>query len=113
MTDDKIAAIIAHFGSNLTDSDKLALRSQLMTASDAKYSLVMSTPVKSTTTTLILSIFLGGLGIDRFYLGDTGLGVCKLLFGWLTFYIWPFIDIFVTYKRAKEINMKNILATLG
>lgn len=113
MTDDKIAAIIAHFGSNLTDSDKLALRSQLMAASDAKYSLVMSTPVKSTTTTLILSIFLGGLGIDRFYLGDTGLGVCKLLFGWLTLYIWPFIDIFVTYKRAKEINMKNILSTLG
>lgn len=44
MTDDKIAAIIAHFGSNLTESDKLALRSQLMAASDAKYSLVMSTP---------------------------------------------------------------------
>ena len=88
MTDDKIAAIIAHFGSNLTDSDKFALRSQLMAASDEKYSLVMSTPVKSTTTTLILSIFLGGLGIDRFYLGDTGLGVCKLLFGWLTLYIF-------------------------
>ena len=113
MTDDKIAAIIAHFGSNLTDSDKLALRSQLMAASDAKYSLVMSTPVKSTTTTLILSMFLGGLGIDRFYLGDTRLGVCKLLFGWLTLNIWPFIDIFVAYKRAKEINMKNILARLG
>ncbi|HHT77707.1 MAG TPA: TM2 domain-containing protein, partial [Clostridiaceae bacterium] len=27
--------------------------------------------MKSKTTALILSIFLGGLGIDRFYLGHT------------------------------------------
>ena len=46
---------------------------------------------KSKTTALLLSFFLGGLGIDRFYLGYTGLGVAKLLTcGGLG--IWSLID---------------------
>lgn len=44
--------------------------------------------MKSKTTALILSILVGGLGIDRFYLGYTGMGILKLLtagcFGVLT-----------------------------
>ena len=35
--------------------------------------------MKSKTTALILSILVGGLGVDRFYLGYTGMGILKLL----------------------------------
>lgn len=43
----------------------------------------------------LLQIFLGSLGIGRFYLGYTGIGVAQLLVSIFTFgigSIWPFID---------------------
>lgn len=48
--------------------------------------------MKSKTTALILSILLGELGIDRFYLGYTGLGILKLITGG-GFGIWWLVDL--------------------
>lgn len=44
--------------------------------------------MKDKTTALILSILAGGLGVDRFYLGYTGMGVLKLLTGGCFGILW-------------------------
>jgi TM2 domain-containing membrane protein YozV len=41
---------------------------------------------------LLLSIFLGTLGVDRFYLGHVGLGIAKLLTGGGCL-VWWLVDV--------------------
>lgn len=52
---------------------------------------------------MIISLFVGGLGVDRFMLGDTGLGIAKLLTCG-GFDIWWLIDLFTIQNQAKEKN---------
>ena len=52
---------------------------------------------KSWMVALLLSVFLGFLAVDRFYMGRIGLGILKLLFG---FGIWWIIDIILIATRT-------------
>ena len=48
--------------------------------------------MESKLTAILLCFFLGSLGIHRFYLGYTLIGVIQLLtFGWLL--IWVIVDL--------------------
>ena len=99
MTNEKIAAITAQFTKDIPDGSSLALQQALKNIPDEAYPSIIAIQTKSPVTVILLSIFLGGLGVDRFYIGDIGLGVAKLLLGWLTFGIWPLVDIFLCYKK--------------
>ena len=52
-------------------ADKIILvKEKMLAADESKFNLLTTVDIKDTTTLLLISIFLGGLGIDRFMLGD-------------------------------------------
>lgn len=83
------------------------LRSKLEKASDETLLAIQACELKDPTILLVISILLGGLGIDRFMLGDTGMGVLKLLTGGCCG-ILTIIDWFTISKKAKEKNLATI-----
>lgn len=63
---------------------------------------------KNSTTVLLLSIFIGYLGIDRIYVGDVGLGVLKMLTcGGIG--IWWLIALFLITDVTKRKNLEMLV----
>ncbi|MBR2473862.1 MAG: TM2 domain-containing protein [Clostridia bacterium] len=93
-------------------SDKIIfLKEKLYRMDESRFSMVSTVDFKEPTTMLIISLFLGSLGVDRFMLGETGAGVLKLLTGGCCG-ILTLIDWFSVQKKAKELNFKNIMTLI-
>lgn len=83
-----------------------SIRQQLLALDEEKWPMVQMLQFKDPTTALLISIFAGAYGIDRFYIGDTGIGVGKLLTcGGLG--IWAIVDWFLIQGATKEKNMEK------
>jgi TM2 domain-containing membrane protein YozV len=83
-----------------------AVREKLLSLDDSKWGLVQTMQFKDPTTSIIVSLLGGGLGIDRFMIGDTGMGIGKLLTcGGLG--IWTIIDWFLIMGATREKNMET------
>ena len=76
-------------------------------AEQTRFELAYFRQRKDPTAALLLSIFLGVLGVDRFYVGDIGLGVAKLLTGG-GFFIWVIIDWFLIRDATAAKNTAAI-----
>ena len=87
------------------------LKEKLYRLEEDRFSMISCIELKDPTTFLLISLFLGSLGVDRFMLKETGMGVLKLLTlgccGVLTI-----IDWFSIQKKAKEMNFNNIMMML-
>ena len=112
MREETVRQIVAAVSDKLPQEKLVLLKNKLAEAPDSVADEILCTPLNNSVTVIVLSVFLGGLGVDRFVIGDVGLGVAKLLLGWITFGIWPLIDIFFCYKKAKEKNFNKLMSIL-
>ncbi len=87
------------------------LRDRLMHVDDTRLALLSSSDLKDPDTMIIISIFLGSFGIDRFIIGDIGMGLLKLLTVGVCG-IFTIVDLFLIQKRTREKNFEKVLQLL-
>ena len=84
------------------------IRQRLEALPEQQLSLLYSDP----TMMLVISLFGGSLGIDRFMLGQVGLGIGKLLTcGGCG--IWSIVDWFLIMDATRQSNAQKLFAVIG
>jgi len=87
---------------------QMQIREKLEKLDDSRESILFASTWKNPMTAFLLAFFLGGFGADRFYLGQPGLGVLKLITcGGVC--IWALIDLFTAFSRTKQFNMNQLM----
>ena len=97
----------------MTNSEKLPIENipyiteRLTNADEKQEMMIFGTSLNNPMMMLIVSIFVGSLGIDRFIIGDIGLGIGKLItcggFG-----LWWLIDLFLIMDATKKKNFEKL-----
>ena len=101
----KVDMFLATNGKYFPEEQLYSIRERLLMIEDEKFSIISSLDYKDPTVSLIISLFLGYLGIDRFLIGDIGMGIGKLLTGGGCG-IWTIVDWFLIMKSTKEKNLQ-------
>lgn len=101
--------LLSTYGKYFPEERFADVKTILENMSEDKQAALAMAGFKEPSTTFIVSLIGGGLGIDRFYIGDTGLGVAKLItcggFG-----IWTIIDWVTIMGTVREKNFQKLLA---
>lgn len=103
----RVANYIQKNKGKLDKAMSIKLAEDLMTVSDNKLTDVEYYYLKNPLQIFLVTFFFGWLGIDRFLMGDIGMGVFKF-FTCGGFFIVNIIDLFKLPKRIKEENVAGI-----
>jgi len=107
MESQKIDMFIMSNGKYFESYQLAQIRERLVNLDDSKWGLIQTMQFKDPTLMLVVSLIGGHFGIDRFLIGDTGMGVAKLLTcGGLG--IWTIIDWFMIMGATRDKNAQQI-----
>ena len=101
--------LLSTYGKYFPEERFADVKTILENMSEDKQAALAMAGFKDPTISLIISLLGGAFGVDRFYIGDTGLGIAKLLTcGGLG--IWSIIDWFLIMGAVHEKNFQKLLA---
>lgn len=134
MTEEKVSVLYNKFEKQVPAEDRDNLLASLRCADDSLFGELSAIKLKSNAGAILLAIFLGSFGADRFYVRSIGAGVVKLIMALgssvlstvarmlvlpsfvgliasaISFAagLWCFIDIFITYRIGRRLNSSRI-----
>ena len=103
MQSDKVDVFIEERGKYFLGEDITLIRGKLAAMDDADFSRASLTELKSPDKYFFISLFLGLLGVDRFMLGNMGMGVFKLILCGMLLFILAKIGVTPTSPLSQDI----------
>lgn len=111
MDSNKVDQILMAYSSKIPPECINTVRERLLASDNEGSAQIIMSQLKDPTIALILSICLGVYGVDRFYIGDSGIGIGKLLTcGGCG--IWALVDIFMIMDATRRKNMEALMMQL-
>ncbi|MGN0561295.1 MAG: TM2 domain-containing protein [Candidatus Fimenecus sp.] len=83
----------------------------LLEAPEAFAEIMKTIPFRKPSTVKLISILVGSLGVDRFYLGDVKKGIIKY-FTFGGFGVWWIKDFLSAKDRCRAYNCEKLLAAI-
>ncbi len=100
--------LLSTYGKYFHKGQMMAIKTIFEGLNEEEQAMLSVAGFKNPTTALLISIFFGGLALDRFYIGDTTLGILKLTtcggFG-----LWAFVDLFLIMHATRAKNSEKLL----
>lgn len=96
---------------NFPEASIEQIRQQLSNLTQYEFNRVQVIPIKDSLIIFVLSFCFGVYGVDRFMLGQVGLGILKLItFGGCG--IWWIIDLFLIMEETRKLNYQKIMLAM-
>lgn len=110
--------IVSSWDNKIPSEQVFNLQKTLESVDDSALSALSMIHLKDPVIGLLLGLFFGVFGADRFYKGDIGLGIVKLVltltvFGIVISAIWVIADLFLVYSGIKRDNLQKITQVLA
>lgn len=87
---------------------KESILEMIQNCDDFEFSMISEIKFKNVKKAILLSVFGGLIGLDRFYIGDTLIGFIKFASCGGLFFLW-FMDMFLIKTKVYNYNYLEIL----